>query len=503
VWDGTVSAPGPAAALPAAAGPGRNTHRAAALAVVCAAQFVLLLDLTVVNVALPTVQSDLAIGPMELQWLITAYALTYGGFLLLAGRAADVFGRRRVFVGGMVVFGAASLAAGLAPGAGLLVAARAAQGLGGAAASAGALALVTTTFREGRERNRALGIFANVASAGGVSGLILGGVLTGWAGWRSVFLVNVPIAIAAAAVAPFVLSEARRTPARRRLDVVGALTSTLALLALVYGLARAGQAGFDDVLSVSALTGGVVLGAAFVLAERRAPDPLIPGRLLRLPTVLGTDMTALAVSPLIGATPFFLTLYMQRVLNLSPAITALAFLPMTLTITLTTTLATRRAEDVGLRRLLLLGVASLALGAVLLSRVSTAGSYPADVLPGMLLFAIGLAASYTGAGIGGTTGVADGDQGVAGGLLSTAKQVGSAVGLTVLAVVATGGAAASQTDGAVVGGLMTAFVTALCFPALAVLAATTLLSGRSTARPGRRQEPITPPCLAADCQGAA
>jgi MFS family permease len=476
--------------------------------VVCTAQFVLLLDLTVVNVALPTVQSDLGIRPTDLQWLITAYALTYGGFLLLAGRAADVFGRRRMFVAGMALFGAASLAAGLTTGEVMLVAARAAQGLGGAAASAGALALVTTTFSEGRERNRALATFANVASAGGVSGLVLGGVLTAWAGWRLVFFINVPLAIAAAVVAPFVLHEARRTPARPRLDVPGALTSTLALLALVYGLTRGGQAGFDDGTSVTALTVAVGLGAAFVLAERRAPDPLIPGRLLRLPTVLGTDLTALAVSPLIGATPFFLTLYMQRVLDLSPVTTALAFLPMTLTITLTTTLGARHAEDIGLRRLLLLGVASLALGAALLSRVSTAGSYPADVLPGMLLFAMGLAASYTGAGIGGTTGVADADQGVAGGLLSTAKQVGSAVGLTVLAVVATGGGAAAQADGAVVRGLMTAFIAALGFPALAVLAATTLLRGHSAERrspradgplPGGRQQPIAAPCLAGDC----
>jgi EmrB/QacA subfamily drug resistance transporter len=451
-------------------------HRTWALGVVASAQFVLLLDLTIVNIALPSIQSAWNVDEAKLQWLVTGYALTFGGFLLLAGRAADVFGRRRLFVVGMLLFGVASLAAGLAVNELMLVAARAGQGLGGAAVSPAALALLTTTFPEGPQRNRALGVFAVVASAGGAFGLILGGAITQGAGWRWIFLVNVPIAAAAAVVGRLVLRESRNK-VRRGLDVAGAMASTVAVLALVYGLTRGGQAGFGDPTSVAALSAAVLLTAAFVVAERRADDPLIPVHLLRSPTLLGADLTSLTVSTLISATPFLLTLYMQRVLDLSPVRTGLAFLPMTLTVTVTTTVAARCAERIGLKRLLLFGVGAVALAAAVLSRASADGRYVTDVLPGMLVFAVGLGASYTAVGIGGTAGVSDADQGVAGGLLSMTKQVGGAVGLAVLAVVVNevGEPDAPPTDIALVDGLSAAYLVALGFPVLAVLAATTLI----------------------------
>ena len=451
-------------------------RRVWALGVVSSAQFVLLLDLTIVNVALPSIQSALGVDQARLQWLVTAYTLTFGGFLLLAGRAADVFGRRRLFVVGMLLFGGASLAAGLAVDESMLVAARAGQGLGGAAVSPAALALLTTAFPEGPQRNQAMGVFAVVASAGGAFGLILGGAITQWAGWRWIFLVNVPIAAAAAVVAQLVLRESR-TQVRRALDVAGALSSTFALLALVYGLSRGGQAGFGDTGSVAALSAAVLLAAAFVVTEGRVADPLVPVHLLRSPTLLGADLTSLTVSTLITATPFLLTLYMQRVLDLSPVMTGLAFLPMTLTVMVTTTVAARCAERIGLMRLVLLGVGALALAAVMLSRASADGSYVTDVLPGMLVFAVGLGTSYTAVGIGGTAGVPDADQGVAGGLLSMTKHVGGAVGLAVLAVVVIegGGSDAPRTDRALVDGLSAAFLVSLGFPALAALTATTLI----------------------------
>lgn len=298
------------------------------------------------------------------------------------------------------------------------------------------------------------------------------------------FLVNVPVAVAAAVVAPIVLRDARGRVSRP-LDVAGAVTSTLTLVGLVFGLARAAEAGLGDAISVVALTAALGLGFAFVVAERRALDPLVPLRLLRLPSLLGTDLTAFAVSTLIAATPFLLTLYGQRVLGLTPVMTGLAFLPMTAAITATATIAARRAHRIGVRRLLLLGIGTLFVAALMLSRMPVDGRYLTDVLPGMLLFAVGLGASYTAAAIGGTAGVPDGDQGVAGGLLDTSKQVGGAIGLAVLAAVATGGGGlASQTDAALVEGVSNAFITALAFTAVAVVPVTSLVR-----RPSGHEKP--------------
>jgi MFS family permease len=294
-------------------------------------------------------------------------------------------------------------------------------------------------------------------------------------GWRWIFLVNVPIAVGVALAAPVVLRDVREQVARR-LDVAGAVTITMALVALIYGLTVGDQEGFDAAVPVAALSAAVLLAVAFVAAERRAADPLVPIRLLRLPTLLGTDVTSFAASTLVASTPFFLTLYMQRILHLSPVATGLAFLPMALTIMVTSTLVARLTERIGVKRLLLFGLIALAAASLLLSRVSAHGAYATDVLPGMLAFAVGLAATYTTTTIGGTAGVRDDDQGIAGGLLNTFNQVGGALGLAVLAALATaGGTVVQPADEALVAGLHAAFLAALGFVAVGVLSAVGLV----------------------------
>ena len=467
----------------------RQTRGNWALTLIASAQFVLVLDVTIVMVALPTIQHELGFEQGQLQSLMTTYALTFGGFLLLAGGLADVFGHLRVFIVGILLFGAASLVAGLAVNDLMLLAGRAGQGLGGAAVTPAALALLTTTFPEGGKRNRALGVFGAIASAGGASGLILGGAITEWAGWRWIFLVNVPITAAVAIAAPRIL-QGRRNNKVRHLDLAGALLITLALTGLVYGLARGDRAGFDDGIAIATLCAAIALGAAFVWAERSAVSPLIPLHLLRLPTLLGTDLTALAVSALVSATPFFLTLYMQGVLGLSPIQTGLAFLPMALTIIVVSAVAARATAIIGVKPLLLVGLGALIFATLLLSDVSTGGSYLVDVLPGMTLFAVGIACSYTTATIGGTAGVPDADQGVAGGLLNTFNQVGGAVGLAVLAAVATGsGGGAEPADATVVEGLRHAFLAALGFAAVGAVTALTVIREHDCVRElARRRE---------------
>jgi EmrB/QacA subfamily drug resistance transporter len=475
---------------------GEAWRRRVVLGLVAAAQFMLVLDLTIVTVAFPTIERELGFAAERLQWLVTAYALTFGGFLLLGGRAGDVWGRRRVFIIGSLGFALASLAAGLAVNEIMLVAARAAEGLAAAFVSPAALSLLTTTFAEGAERNRALGIFGAVASSGAASGLILGGVISQWAGWRWVFLVNVPLAVAGAIVAVLVLEETRGA-ARRRLDGPGAFAVTAALLALIYGLDRGQTAGFDSASAIAILTGSLLFGLAFVLVEQRAADPLVPFRLLRLRTLAGTDSTSFSVSALVASTLFFLSLYMQQALELTPVRTGLAFLPMALTIMAVSALAARLAEPVGVKQLLFVGLSALIAAAVLLSRAAADGTYTRDVLPGMLLFSVGLGVSYTATTIGGTAGVPDEDQGVAGGLLDTFNQVGGAVGLAILAAIAATQGELTGADGAegLVDGMRAAFLAGLGFAVFGIVTAAVLISEADCTRELRRRRAVEGPGL--------
>jgi EmrB/QacA subfamily drug resistance transporter len=443
------------------------------------AQFVLVLDVAIVGVALPSIRADLDLSPENLQLVVTTYALTFGGLLLLGGRIADLLGRRRVFVSGLALFTLASLACGLAGSEATLLAARLLQGGGAALVAPAALSLLTAIFPEGETRNRALGVWSAVAAGGGAAGLLLGGVLTDLAGWRWVFLVNVPVGIVVVAVARRVLPESR--PAGTgRIDAAGAVAATAGLMALVYGLGRGGQEGFGDRLVLALLPASVALLAAFVAIERRAAAPLVPFGLFRLRTLVGANLATFLMSGVVLGVNFFLTLHFQEVLAYSPIETGLAFLPMTLVIGLASGAAARLVDRTGARPLLLGGMLALAGGSVLLSRLSADGSYAVDVLPGLLLVAVGLGPGFTIGTLAATAGVPAGQQGVASGVLNTSQQVGGAVGLAALAAVASAatGSAAGSTPAALTDGFAAAFLVAGGFAVIAAGAAGALVRER-------------------------
>jgi len=435
-----------------------------ALLLLCMAQFMLILDVAIVNVALPSVQEDLGFAPADLQLVVTAYALPFGGLLLLGGRAADLLGRRRIFVWGLGLFTVASLLCGLAPTAGVLVAARALQGAGAALVAPAGLSLLTTIFPEGAARNRALGAWSAVAAGGGAAGLILGGVLTEFAEWRWVFLVNAPVGIAVVLASLRTLPEGRPETRGAGLDLPGAATATLGLMALVYGLSRGEREGFGDGTTFALLLGSVVLLAAFVLVELRAQNPLVPFGIFRSRTLAGANLATLLFSAVVIGANFFPTLHLQQVLLFSPLQTGLAFLPMTVVAALTSALAARSVGRVGARGLLLSGMIALAAGSLLLLGVSPDGGYLTDVLPGMVLVAAGMGVGFTVGTLAATSGVEAGRQGAASGILTTSQQVGGAVGLALLATVAA--AATGEETGvpaaeALVGGFRAAFL-AMC-----------------------------------------
>ncbi len=418
-----------------------SRRRLLALALLCVVQFMVVLDVSIVNIALPSIEEDLGFSEKNLQWVVSGYALTFGGFLLLAGRAADLFGRRRFFMLGLAIFTASSLACGLAISDPMLVAARAAQGLGAAVVSPAALSLLTTTFREGDERNRALGVWGAVAAGGAAAGLLLGGFLTAGLGWAWVFFVNVPVGALAIALAPMLLSESRDLIDAPRLDLLGAVTVTGGLVLLVYGLTQAEGAGFYSFRTVIVLALAAALVVAFRSVEGRVENPLVPFRVFRSRTLTGANLVALVSAAVIGAQGFFSTLYMQQVLGYSPITTGLAFLPLTVTIMATSALGSRLVSRVGTKPMMVAGMISLTIGMLLLSRIPVKGSYVADLLPGFFLFALGLGLTFVTAIVAATAGVADSEQGLASGLINTSQQVGTALGLAILVTVA-----AARTD---------------------------------------------------------
>jgi EmrB/QacA subfamily drug resistance transporter len=446
----------------------------AALLLICAGQFMLVLDISIVNVALPTIQRHLGMSQAELQWIVTGYTLTFGGFLLLGGRMADLFGRRRMFMSGLALFASASLVGGLAQSGTMLIISRGVQGLGGAMVSPAALSLLTTTFHEGPERNRAIGVWGAVAASGGAVGVLMGGILTEAVTWRWVFLVNVPVAASVIALAPRVLAEGRGQSSHRP-DLPGAAAVTAGLVALVFGLSEGGQHSFSNPRAWVALLAAAVLLAGFVAIERRVADPLLPFRIFRTPTVAGADLGMLALAAAMFGMVFFLTLYLQVILRLSPIQTGLAWLPMTVCIATSAQVATRFVARVGVKPFFAGGLILAGAGMALLSGISPTGSYVADALPGLVLVSLGMGLAFTTSTVAATAGISDGEQGLASGLLVTSQQVGASIGLAVLASVA-----AAQTRGsagpppvALVDGFQTAFVVAVGFAfagATAVLA---------------------------------
>jgi len=446
-----------------------------ALALLATTQFVIVLDAAIVNVALPTIGGDLKISQDNLAWVVNAYVLTFGGFLLLGGRLADTLGRRRMFIGGLFVFGLASLLGGLATSEGLLVAARALQGFGGAMLAPAALSMVTTTFAEGSERNRALGVWGAVSGSGGAAGVLLGGVLTEYLGWEWVFWVNVPIAIGAAVLAPRMLRESRRESDTRTFDVAGAFTVTAGLAALVFALVDANAAGWESTQTIGLLIASVLLIGIFVVIEQRSAAPLVPFRIFRSRTLTGSNITALLIGAALFSMFFFISLYMQQVLGYDALKAGLSYLPLAIFIIISAGVASQLVTKVGFKPVLVSGMALIAIALVWFAQVSVGDSYVAAILGPSILAAIGLGFAFVPVTIGAVSGVSPGDSGLASGLINTAQQVGGALGLAVLVAVANNVTADPRDPVQLTDGFQAAFLTGAGIAVLGILAAVFLI----------------------------
>jgi EmrB/QacA subfamily drug resistance transporter len=415
------------------------------LVLVCLAQFMVILDATIVNVALPSIQTDLELSEANLQWVVNAYALLFGGFLLLGGRAGDLVGRKRVFLAGVVLFTVASLLCGLAPGEIWLILARGLQGLGAALVSPAALSIVTTTFTEGAERTRAMGVWAAIAVGGGAMGLLLGGVLTDVLSWQWIFFVNVPVGIAAFVLSLRLVPESKDERAHRAFDIAGAATVTGGLIALVWGIVRSSQSGWGSVEVVGFLALAAVLLAAFVLVERRSAEPLVRLSIFSVRTVRGANVAMFVVAAGLFAMFFFNTLYLQRVLGYSPLEAGLAFLPFTLGIIVGAGLSQKLLPALGAREVPLIGLTLAVAGLLLFLRLTPEGtSYVVDLLPGIMLASIGMGLTFVPVTLIATSGIPAGDAGLASGVFNTSQQIGGALGLAVLSTIAT-----SETTGVI------------------------------------------------------
>ena len=431
---------------PSAAAP-PDPRRWRALAVLALAQFMVVLDVTIANVALPAIQTDLGFSPLDLQWVVGAYTLTFGGLLLLGGRLADLLGRRRMFAAGLVLFAVASLGAGLSPSSGALVAFRALQGVGAALLSPAALSIVTVTFAPGRERGIALGIWGALAGLGGTAGVVAGGVLIDQLGWEWVFFVNVPITVAALAAAPFTIRESRADAAGRSFDVAGAVLATAGVSAVVLGVIRSEPLGWGAFEVLALVGGGAALLVLFAVVETRVSLPLVPPRLARSrPLALSSVALALNGSAFIGM--FFLSaLFLQGVRGASAIETGLQFVPMGVTAVAGAMVAQALVGRLGARPVIALGALLGGGSLLLLSTASAGGAYATDVLPGFLLYGASVSLVAVPAQIGAVSEVTDQDAGAASGLLNAAFQVGSALGLAIIVTVST-----SRTEGLLSGG---------------------------------------------------
>jgi EmrB/QacA subfamily drug resistance transporter len=415
--------------------PAADRHRWFVLAVVGAAFFMTILDVAIVNVALPSIARELSVSDKSLQWVVTAYAITFGGFLLLGGRAADLLGRRRVFAVGLTLFTLASLACGLAGSLGVLIGARAVQGLGAAIISPAALSIVMTTFEEGPERNKALGIWGALGGSGAAVGVLAGGVITKWLGWSWIFYVNVPVGAIVMALTFWIVHESRIETDRRRYDPFGALTATGSLVLAVYSISKAPDVGWGSARTIGLLLGAVALAVVFVLIERRVEQPLMPLRILRVSTVAAANAVAFLLGAVIFASFFILTLYVQQVLGWSSLKTGVTFLATAGTTVICAGISQALVTRIGPRVVMTIGLLFLGVAVLFYTRLPVHGSYWPDLLPPYILFAIGMAFSFIPISIAALAGVSARDAGLASGLLNTNQQIGGAVGLAVAATV--------------------------------------------------------------------
>jgi EmrB/QacA subfamily drug resistance transporter len=450
-----------------------------ALVLLAMAEFVVVLDASIVNIALPSIGRGLQISLANLSWVVNAYVLTFGGFLLLGGRIADLLGRRLIFTVGLGVFSLASLFGGLAQSEFWLIAARAIQGLGAALLAPAALSLVTTIFSEGAERNTALSVWGAVAGSGAAAGVLLGGVLTSALGWRSVLFVNVPIGIGAILLTPWLIAESRGELARRSFDLPGAVTVTAGLSALVYALVRATAVGWGSAQTIGVLAVAAALLVSFVLIERRSNAPLVPFAFFRNVNVSAANATMFATGAAIIGLFYFLSLYLQKVLGYSAIKAGTSQLPLAVGIILAAGMAAPLVAHLGVRRVLIAGLALFAGGLVWFAQLPVHGSYLADLLGPSLLIALGLGFAFVPITILAETGVTDREYGLASGLLNTSQQIGGALGLAVLATIATTrsnhlAASHHPINQALTLGFHTAFLAAAGFVLLAIIAAASI-----------------------------
>jgi EmrB/QacA subfamily drug resistance transporter len=461
--------PSKATASPTSADAGDSTiaRLGMALGLVVAAQFVLQLDFSIVNVALPTIKRELHFVPADLQWIVTGYALTFGSLLLFGGRVGDLAGHRRVLVIGLSAFGVASLAAGLAPTSLALIISRFLQGASAAFVAPQALAIITDLYSEGPARARALGIFQGATAAGASAGIVLGGILTEFIGWRAIFLVNPPIIVVLVIAIRRVLPIQARRPGAR-LDIVGAVLATASIAFFIFGLSQGQQHGFTNPAALTALALAVLLGVTFVVVEKRGKAPMVPLQVLADPARRAALSMMLLLGAVVAGYVYFTSLYLQDVLGFSPLQTGLALIPATGTVMVTAIVITRRAlARFGVRKLLLVGLSTVGLGQLWLFTISNTGSYQLNVLGGILLTAFGMGLAFPTASVAVTSGIGAGERGLAGGLFVTSQQVGQAIGLAALATIA---AARTNADhGSLVSGYKASFLVATGIAVVAVL----------------------------------
>jgi len=459
-----------------------------ALALLAAAQFVVVLDAAIVNVALPSIGTDLDFSQDDLSWVVNAYTLFFGGFLLLGGRMADLIGRRRMFTYGLILFALASLAGGFASSPGMLIAARAVQGLGAALLSPAALSLVTVMFTEGSERNKAMGVWGAVAGSGGAAGVLLGGILTEYAGWEWVLWVNVPIGLIAAAIAPRLLPESRNE-GTRNFDVAGAVSVTAGLSLFVYAMVDANDVGWLSGQTLGLVAVSLALIAAFAAIELRSKAPLVPFSIFRRRTIVGVNVVGLLVAMSLFSMFFFISLYMQQVLGYSAIKSGLSYLPLAGGIIVSAGIASGLVTRFGFKPILTTGLVLTAIALVWFAQVDVGGSYLGDILFPSLIAAVGLGFAFVPMTIAAVAGVEPHETGLASGLINTSQQVGGALGLAILAAIANSrtdslmadaGGAATALPNALTQGFQTAFMVGAGFAVLGAILSATLISSRTS-----------------------
>ena len=469
-----------------------DPHRWRILAVVATAFFMTILDVSIVNVALPSIGEDLEFSRENLQWVITAYAITFGGFLLLGGRAADLLGRRRVFMVGVALFTVASLVCGLSGSEGMLIAARAVQGLGAAIISPAALSIVMTSFAEGADRNKALGIWGALGGSGAAVGVLAGGILTEQLGWEWIFWVNVPVGALVLALTPFIVPESFRETARRRYDPLGAITVTAGLALLVYAISEAPNVGWLTARTILLLVAAAALLVAFLVTERTVEEPLMPFQIFRVHSVAGANAVGALLGAVLFANFFLLTLYVQNVLGFSAQRTGVTFLATAGTAVISAGIAQALTTRFGAKPIMTIGLLLLTAGMVWYAQIPAHGSYASDLLPGYLMVGVGIAFAYVPVSIAALTGVAEREAGLASGLINTSQQIGGAIGVAVASTVFTSRFDSLVEDGsplpeALTGGYRWAFWALAVVGVAAIVAAVTLV---------RREELVESPTAA-------